>query len=107
MMKKLLINVFCGLLVVALLGISLIAAHNFNKLFIPLLIITGIIWCIFRVKIKKPVVYMITNVIGGIIAMFIVWLPGIKDWGTGMSFPCAGVATVVFLLDLIVYGLFY
>ena len=72
-------------------------------LFIPLLIITGIIWCIFRVIIKKPVVYMITNVIGGVIAMCIVWLPGIKDWETLMSFPCAFVATIIFVTDFVIY----
>ena len=53
--------------------------------------------------IKKPVVYMITNVIGGVITMCILCLPSILDWGTLMSLPCAFVATIIFVTDFVIY----
>ena len=102
-MRLLIKNIIYGVLVSSLLCISMLLMTDLNELCIPLLIVTATLWIVFREIAKKILAYIVTNLVGGIITLVVIWLPFIQNWGTIASFPATCIALLVFLLDLIVY----
>ena len=102
-MKLLLENVFFGIFVSALFCVTMLLATDLNVIFIPVLIITAAIWCVFRVRIKKPLMSVVINLVGGFITLWVMWLPSVQNWGSIVSVPCTCIAILIFTIDLIVY----
>ena len=95
-------NLLCGSIISIMLFITaLISTAEKIVLGYSLLVITAILWIIFRITLKRPLLYILINILFG--ASIICLLSFINSFGVLFSIPIIFVAELVFIFDLITY----
>ena len=95
-------NIVCGSIISIMLFITaLILTDQEFEFGYAALALTAVFWLIFRILLKRPLLYILINILFG--ASIIYLLSFINSFGVLLSFPIIFVAELVFIFDLIAY----
>ena len=95
-------NIVCGSIISIMLFITaFILTDQEFEFGYAALALTAVFWLIFRILLKRPLLYILINILFG--ASIIYLLSFINSFGVLLSFPIIFVAELVFIFDLIAY----
>lgn len=95
-------NIVCGSIISIMLFITaFILTDQEFEFGYAALALTAVFWLIFRILLKRPLLYILINILFG--ASIIYLLSFINSFGVLLSFPIIFVVELVFIFDLITY----
>lgn len=95
-------NIVCGSIISIMLFITaFILTDQEFEFGYAALALTAVFWLIFRILLKRPLLYILINILFG--ASIIYLLSFINSFGVLLSFPIIFVVELVFIFDLITH----